>query len=163
MIVAWRLAREPHATQQAAFSGEGARRFGGRWNSPGVAVTYLSDSLALAALESLVHADRGALARPYLAFRVELEERDVLRLLDDDLPADWRSRPVSSGARALGDGWARRAASLALSVPSALVTQERNLVLNPAHPRAAALRVAEAVPFAFDPRFAAAPRSGAPS
>ncbi len=157
MTVAWRLARAPHATRHAAFSGEGARRYGGRWNSPGVAVVYLSSSLSLAALESLAHADRHRFERTYAAFRLQLEDEDVLRLEPSALPRSWQARPTSAEARALGDGWVRDGASLALSVPSVIVPVERNLLLNPAHPHAERIVVDAPIAFRFDARLATAP------
>ncbi len=53
MVVAWRIVKRKHAKK--AFTGEGARQFGGRWNSPGVAIVYTAESQSLAALEILVH------------------------------------------------------------------------------------------------------------
>lgn len=154
MITAWRLVSVKHASRAAAFSGEGARLFGGRWNSPGTAVVYTSDSLALAALESLAHADQRGFERRYVAYRLRLPERSVLRLDEDGVPADWRNRPVSMGARRTGDRWVREARSPALSVPSVLVPLERNLVLNPAHPDFGTIEIAEPLEFLFDARLA---------
>lgn len=136
----------------AAFSGEGARRYGGRWNAPGRPVVYVSEHLSLAALETLAHADRRRFERSYVAFEVHVPEDLVLELRDEDLPADWRARPVSAGARAVGDAWLAQRASVALRVPSVLVPQERNLLLDPAHPRFADVRVGPAQAFRFDDR-----------
>ncbi|MEX2535086.1 MAG: RES family NAD+ phosphorylase [Trueperaceae bacterium] len=154
MIDAWRLVSARHATLGDAFSGDGARLFGGRWNSPGVAVIYVSGSLALAALETLAHADRRRFERRYVAYRLTFPERQVLTLAEGDVPDDWRDRPVSVGARRVGDGWVREAASAALSVPSVLVPLERNLVLNPAHPDFKAVEIEQPLEFVFDARLA---------
>lgn len=152
MTIAWRLVRAERGNADAAFSGEGARLYGGRWNSPGVGLVYLSATLSLAALETLVHADRHAFARAYLAYRLELPEDAVLTLPQSEVPDDWRTRPVSAGARALGDGWLREGASLALWVPSAVVPLERNLLLNPGHPRWGEASISGPMPFRFDAR-----------
>lgn len=88
VLAAWRLVRPKHGNRADAFSGEGSRLFGGRWNSPGVRVTYVSSSLSLAALEMLVHADRRRFARDYVAFRLRIPEGQVLELRDEDLPED---------------------------------------------------------------------------
>ena len=122
-------------TKAQAFSGEGARLFGGRWNSAGGAVVYTSSSLSLAALETLVHADRDRFKRDYLAFTLEIPEALLTVLQEADLPADWRSRPVSTGARRLGDAWLTGGTAV-LAVPSVVVPLETNYLLNPLHPDA---------------------------
>ena len=149
---AWRLVRPPYGDAAAAFSGEGARRFGGRWNAPGRPVVYASLHLSLAALETLAHADRRRFERDYVAFAVRVPHDLILELRDEDLPADWRARPVSAGARAIGDAWLAQRASAALSVPSVLVPQERNLLLDPAHPRFGEVAIGPPQAFRFDER-----------
>jgi RES domain-containing protein len=151
-VSAWRLVTIEHGSAAEAFSGEGARLFGGRWNSPGFGVIYASDSVALAALETLVHADRRRFERRYLAYRLRLPQKLVLTLAQTEVPKDWRERPVSLGARRIGDGWVSEGASVALSVPSVLVPLERNLIVNPAHPDFRAVEIAEPQEFAFDSR-----------
>ncbi len=151
-MIGWRLTRAPHTARSAAFSGEGARLFGGRWNSPGVAAVYTSATLSLAALETLVHADRRRFDRDYVAFEFEVDEEDILAVAEEELPVTWRARPLSLEARALGNTWLQSMASAALSVPSVVVPLERNVLLNPAHPRFTAVRVSEPIPFRFDDR-----------
>lgn len=153
-LSAWRLVPPRHGARQGAFSGEGARLFGGRWNTPGTALVYTSSSLSLAALETLVHADRGRFERDYVTFKLELPEALVLMLSDRDLPDDWRARPSSEGAQRIGNAWAAAQASVALSVPSVIVPSERNYLLNPLHPRFAELVIEPPAPFRFDERLA---------
>lgn len=155
MTIAWRLVRPDHGTRDSAFSGEGARLYGGRWNSPGRRVVYLSATLSLAALETLVHADRRAFQRDYVAFRVELPDTALLWLPPTEVPAGWRARPVSPEARLVGDAWLREGASLALWVPSAVVPLEHNLLLDPEHARWSEAHVSDAMPFRFDDRLEA--------
>ena len=152
MTTAWRLVRPERGGRGAAFSGEGARLYGGRWNSPGQAVVYASATLSLAALETLVHADRRAFERDYLAFRLTLPDDAVLRLPQNEVPPGWRARPVSPGARAVGDAWLRDGVSLGLWVPSVVVPPEHNLLLAPGHPRWPELTVSGPLPFRFDAR-----------
>ena len=153
-LSAWRLVPPRHGSRQGAFSGEGARRFGGRWNTPGTALVYTSSSLSLAALETLVHADRGRFERDYVTFKLALPEALVLELSERDLPGDWRARPASEGARRIGDAWAEARASVALSVPSVVVPAERNYLLNPLHPQFTELVIDPPAPFRFDDRLA---------
>lgn len=151
-LLAWRLVRPAFADPAAAFSGEGARRFGGRWNAPGRPLVYASFHLSLAALETLAHADRSRFERDYVAFAIRVPHDLILELRDEDLPADWRARPLSAGARAVGDAWLAQRASAALSVPSVLVPQERNLLLDPSHPRFGEARIDPPRRFRFDER-----------
>ncbi len=152
MLLAWRLVRPAHAEPGAAFSGEGSRRYGGRWNAPGRPIVYASLHLSLAALETLAHADRRRFERDYVTFEVRVPHDLILELRDEDLPDDWRARPVSTGARAVGDAWLAQRASVALTVPSVLVPQERNLLLDPAHPRFGEVGIGAPRRFRFDDR-----------
>lgn len=151
-VHAWRLVRPRFGTREAAFSGEGARRYGGRWTSPGRAVVYASATLSLAALETLAHAERGRFDRDWVTFSVAVPALRVLELRSEDLPPGWRDRPSSAGARAVGDAWLAQGASVALLVPSVLVPQERNVLLNPDHPTFGAVEIGPATPFRFDAR-----------
>ena len=150
MVTAWRLVRPALADPDEAFSGEGARRFGGRWNRAGRSVVYTSEHLSLAALETLAHAERSRFERTYVAFRVEVPVELVLELRPEDLPHDWRARPVSAGAREAGDAWLAQRASVALRVRSVLVPQEHNLLLDPEHPRFGEVRIGDGEAFRFD-------------
>jgi RES domain-containing protein len=152
VIVAWRICQRTHARRP--LDGEGPFRFGGRWNSPGTRVVYLSSSRALAALDILVHVEDGhdLLAARYVAIPVSFSERLVER--PSRLPAHWSDDPPPRTAARLGDGWAIERRSALLGVPSAVVPGEDNYLLNPLHPDAARVSVGRAVSFAFDPRLA---------
>jgi RES domain-containing protein len=147
----WRLTAVRHA--QRAYTGEGARLYGGRWNHPGVPLVYTSLTLSLAALELFVHLD-GDIAPDHLAARAaELPGDLAIPVLEiADLPGNWRTYPAPERLKDLGTAWARSGASLALSVPSAVVPRERNVLLSPAHPDFARLRVLPPEGFSFDPR-----------
>ncbi|MDF1523938.1 MAG: RES family NAD+ phosphorylase, partial [Trueperaceae bacterium] len=81
-VRAWRLVRPAFGDTLAAFSGEGARRYGGRWNSVGRVVVYTSEHLSLAALETLAHADRKRFARDLVAFEVHVPS-DLIAVVDE--------------------------------------------------------------------------------
>ena len=151
-LTAWRLVTPKYSAQTDAFSGEGARLFGGRWNSAGFRMVYTSETLSLAALETLAHADRKRFERDYVSFKLHIPEHLTLELRGENLPEDWRARPSSEGARRTGDAWLTAQASVALSVPSVIVPAERNLLLNPTHPQFAELTFEDARPFRFDVR-----------
>ena len=138
-VVAWRLVKAEWAA--SAFSGEGARLGGGRWNSPGVPVVYLAGTLELAELEVLVNLTTDQLLGSYVAFRVTVPANLIETLPYDALPADWRRDPAPRSARAVGDEWARSGRSAVLRVPSAVVPSSANYLVNPAHPAAGRLGV----------------------
>ena len=149
-LSAWRVVSARHAA--TALDGEGARLFGGRWNSRGTAVVYLSEHQSLAALEILVHV-RPLLPRTrYVALRLEFGEELVERLPGAALPEDWQQSPAGPSTRDLGDAWVRAARSPLLAVPSVLLPAETNYVLNPAHPDFGRINVGPPRDFTFDPR-----------
>ncbi len=147
---AFRLVKHKHAAQ--SFDGEGARLFGGRWNRPGVAVVYASESLSLAALELLVHLEWGALLRHYVVCRLEFPESAVEEFSVRRLPADWRRSPAPPAVQEIGTHWARARRSAVLRVPSAVIPLESNFLLNPEHPAFPRFARTSPEPFDFDPR-----------
>ena len=150
----WRLCRAPYAAE--AFSGEGARRFGGRWNSRGVPMVYASTSLALAAIELFVHLEPGQAPDDLVYLSATLPEGEPARTLEQaDLPPAWWADDAAPGAanpRDLGDAWMRSGSSLAMLVPSVPVRAEWNVLVNPLHPRIGELQIDAAQPFLFDAR-----------
>lgn len=145
------MTRAPFAT--TPFDGAGAAHAGARWNSRGVHVAYAASSRALAMLELLVHVQRENAPTDYVFIEAELPD-DVIEILDvARLPKDWRAEPPPAALRAIGDRWIREQRSLVLRVPSALVPEERNVLINPTHPRVAQLRIVGKPPAAvLDPR-----------
>lgn len=147
----WRIVARRHARH--AFEGEGARRYGGRWNHPGTAAVYASSTLSLAVLEVFVHVDPDTAPPDLVAVRAELPAGvEIDRLEAAELSPGWRGYPAPDSLQDLGTAWLRRGEAAALAVPSAVVPQERNLLLDPAHPDFSSLRRGEPIPFAFDPR-----------
>lgn len=145
----WRLARKPYL----ALDGEGARLAGGRWNSEGVAVVYTSETLSLAALEYLAHLDPDDAPDDLTAVAVAIPATTGIdEVRPEDLPAHWNTVFDHPRCVAIGDAWATGGGSLGLRVPSALVPEERNVLLNPAHPDARRVRVAGTRRFVFDRR-----------
>jgi len=150
-VIAWRLATTRDRAK--AFAGEGARRFGGRWNPVGVPMVYAATTVSLAALEVLGHVDPEE-ARRYWLFGVTVPDGSVERLEPAAAPRGWSSaRPRAATAR-VGGAWATALRSLALLVPSVHVPggEEMNVLLNPRHPLFGELELGEPRPYAFDPR-----------
>ena len=145
----WRLCRAVHAAQ--AFSGEGARRYGGRWNSWGVPMVYCSSSLALAAVELFVHLEPAQAPSDLMAITAMLPGSEPARTIKPgELPLDWWTD--AEATRALGDKWIRAGSSLALRAPSVPIRWEWSILVNPLHPRMSELRINPPRPFTFDAR-----------
>lgn len=148
-MLLWRLTRAPFR----ALDGEGARIAGGRWNSEGRPVVYASGTLALAALEYLVHVDPADVPDDLLAMGIEVPDRaPSMSVRPEDLPQDWNRTPDHEACHAIGDAWADAGKTLLLRVPSAIVPEEDNVLVNPRHAGASTLRVARERAFRFDPR-----------
>ena len=149
MINVWRLASKRYPP----LSGEGARLAGGRWNSSGRALVYASESLALCLAECLVHVT-GPLPADYFAVKIAVPDDAFEHLELRSLKRGWQHDLQYT--RALGDRWISEKRSLALGVPSIVLPESTNVLLNPTHPRAAELRVVVRQRFKFDPRLRAA-------
>jgi len=152
MITAWRIVKRKHVRR--AFSGEGARLYGGRWNSPGVAVVYAAGSQSLAALEMIVHLDSSELLQNYVVFEVGIDESLVVKIGWSQLPRNWRSDPPPRKVQEIGDTWVRAGMSAVLQVPSATLPSEFNFLLNPYHPDFPRLVIGKPSPFRLDARLA---------
>lgn len=142
-MIAYRLCKAVHS----ALDGEGARLWGGRWNSAGRPMVYAAASPSLAVLEVLVHLDLPAELLP-----------DDLRLLTIEIPDDVAMHtlaPSPTGdddCRAAGDAFLEAVNALALMVESVIVPQERNVLLNARHADMARVKVQHSEPFRLDPR-----------
>jgi RES domain-containing protein len=153
MMLAYRLVKERWAG--SALDGSGAKTFGGRWNSAGTPMIDASASIALAALELLVHLRRGKVLGSYRLFTLSIPDASLRRLDASDLPLDWRADPLPASTARLGDGWAASGRSIGLLVPSVIIPREHNLLISPAHPEFAAIAGNTASePFGYDPRLA---------
>lgn len=149
-LTAWRLVQAKQA--EGAFSGEGARRYGGRWNHAGTPMVYTAGSISLAALEVLAHLEAYQVLNTYVCIPVEFDEA-LYRTIDlSRVPDDWAADPAPSSTRDLGTDWIRSSGSAVLAVPSVLIPLERNYLINPLHPDFGKLRIGSPQPFRFDPR-----------
>jgi RES domain-containing protein len=150
MPTAWRIVKTRFAAQ--AFDGEGARLYGGRWNSVGVRMVYTAGSVSLAVLEILVNLENTYVLPAYSLCAVNFDDDLVTTLDRSRLPANWRDSPSPPELLAIGDAWIASGSSAVLEVPSAVVESESNYLINPAHPDFAALVIEPPQPFTFDPR-----------
>ncbi len=145
-ITAWRITQARYVEARAtggAMSGEGARRYGGRWNNRGTAVAYTAGTRSLALLEILVHTESTHLLGRYVLIPVTFDAHLVETLEADTLPDDWRSHPAPASTQTLGDAWAREQRTAVLRVPSVILPAEPNYLINPLHGDFGALAIGE--------------------
>jgi RES domain-containing protein len=149
IIRAWRLLKAKYA--KGAFSGEGAFKYGGRWNSVGTRVVYTAESIALATLEILAGGAPISLLDDFIKIPVEFDDSSVHSLVG--LPHGWNNYPPGGKTREIGDTWVKESTSVVLKVPSAVVREEFIYIINPLHPNAAKrLKIGNAEKYHVDKR-----------
>ena len=150
MVTAWRIVKRKRIKN--AFSRDGARLYGGRWNNPGAPLIYTATSRSLATLEILVHLEAPELLEKFVMIGVGVEDSLILDLDESRLPKNWKTDPAPPSVRAMGDEWAAARTSAALRVPSAVVPSEYNLLLNPMHRDFSRIKIADTSTFKFESR-----------
>jgi RES domain-containing protein len=146
-MLVYRLVRRPYAQQ---LDGRGAALFGGRWNSVGLPVVYTAQHRSLAVLEYRVN---NPLPTPDLMMAsLELPDHSLREVLFGDLPENWTSYSFESPCAYLGDQWLKSQETLVLQVPSVVVPEEHNILINPLHPLMNQVRVLDSLPFMIDAR-----------
>ncbi|MDR9365905.1 MAG: RES family NAD+ phosphorylase [Balneolaceae bacterium] len=140
-IRVWWICRREY--KDSAFSGEGAKLYGGRFNSEGLAAVYTSGSLSLSLLEMLVQVNDRSYLRHCLVFQTDVPESLVDSSLMTDLPDRWNQIPYGHASQNFGDDWLSSSEGLALKIPSVVVPIEHNYVLNPNHPDFRNLQIEE--------------------
>jgi RES domain-containing protein len=135
-----------------AFTGEGPWRFGGRWNSPGVRVVYVSEHQSTAAFEVFANRMPFILEEKYKAFYLEWPASLTEIFPPRKLPSHWRISPPPAETMEIGDLWIQETRSAALALPSAISPADINFLLNPDHPDFKRIRIHSPIDFDFDPR-----------
>lgn len=149
----WRVTKERYALDRI---GTGASRTGGRWNSVNVPVIYAGMSIAIASYERLVHAEE-LLAKDLVLVKIEIPDGLPLRYVaNDDLPINWDALPSSASAQTFGNTFVNEGQYLAIVVPSVVIPEERNIIINPNHPEWAKCTMNIVRPFLYDARLAKA-------
>lgn len=146
----YRIALAKHARD---LSGKGARLTGGRWNAKDTAVIYTSESRSLAAMEYLVHVSLADIPPGIKIASIGIPETIIPKQLDpDDLPKEWRKSPAPFSLGDIGTRWVSSMESLLLRVPSAVISHEFNILINPAHPEMKSVKIVEVESFIYDER-----------
>jgi RES domain-containing protein len=145
----WRISQRKFALDKSC---AGAAQFGGRWNPIGAPALYCGSSIALCSLEKFVHIGSAPLP-PLVLVAIDIPDDSMLdKPAIGDLPAGWVTMPTSAAAQKFGGTWLAEGRKLGLVVPSAIVPEETNVVLNPQHPDYADVRLSIVRPFSFDDR-----------
>lgn len=150
MIVVYRIARSKFAKD---LSGEGARLAGGRWNHKGTPVIYAAESRSLAALEALVHMSQAEFLIKRKVVTIEIPKSIIPKTIKtSDLPEAWRRYPPFFKLADIGTEWAVEKKDLLLRVPSAVVPEEFNILINPLHPDIKLVKISQVEDFVYDNR-----------
>lgn len=133
--------------------GTGARLYGGRWNSAGHPMVYTAGSRALAALEVLVHIPLKNIIQDFCIASIHIPDSIPIKVLTkEDLPKGWQSLAPAPFLQEIGDEWAEAGKYAVLRVPSVIIAEEHNYLINPLHPDAAQVIINNTQPFVFDQR-----------
>ena len=149
-MIVFRLSKSKFAND---LSGKGAEKSGGRWNSKGTAIVYTSESRALCTTEIAVHTPLGNLPLDYKIISIEIPD-DILiqELTTADLPDDWKSIPHVHATQEIGDRFVAEGIFPVLKVPSVVVQDEFNYLINPTHADSRKIVIKAIDPFNFDER-----------
>jgi RES domain-containing protein len=152
-VRAWRIATDTPDYVAEDLTGAGAKNSGGRWNRKGNAMLYCASTVSLAVLETFVHLNAGGL--PLNRYLVELDIPASVwhraRRLETP-PVGWDAIPTGQASLDAGDAWLKSVASAVLLVPSVIVAEECNVLVNPAHPDARQIRAGKLRKWTYDPR-----------
>lgn len=151
----WRIATDTLLYEAHDLSGKGAEKTGGRWNPVGAPLVYTSQTRALACLETIVHLNSGGL--PLNRYLVEISVPEALfakatTLEAASLPVGWDAEPPGKVSTDAGLGWLKVKSSALLFVPSVIVPEEQNVLINPLHPDAASITAKKVRKWTYDPR-----------
>lgn len=148
-MYAWRIAKRAYALDR---QGTGARLAGGRWNSPGIAAIYAGMTPEIAAMEKLVHTSEKIPMDLVLVKMSMPDDANYITVKIDELPAGWDAIPGSVSALIFGDAFLITNTHLGLIVPSAVMPEARNIVINPNHSKFSQISMEIIRPFTFDSR-----------
>lgn len=151
-MLVWRVTRKAHAGKP--LTGEGARRFGGRWNHVGSSVVYTSGTLSLAVLEYLVNLPMNDLPNDLVSVQVQVPDGlPRAEISTNFLPDNWRTFPAIEELKDIGTAWVSGGNTAILEVLSVVIPSELNYLINPAHPEIRQVEILSVEPFALDARF----------
>jgi RES domain-containing protein len=154
-VSVWRIAQDTKDYEADDLTGKGAETTGGRWNDKGTPLLYTSSNRALACLETIVHLNAGGL--PLNRYLIEVlipdEVWSATQIITEKMaPVGWDAEPESKTSSDYGNKWVKDNATLLLSVPSVIVPDEANILINPRHPDMAKVTARKVRKWLYDPR-----------
>jgi RES domain-containing protein len=149
LITVWRIVKKTYA--KIVLTGEGAALYPGRWNLYGVPMVYACSTPSLAVLEVRVHTGPEGEGIPYVLGQIEIP-KDSVSILNTPLPSEWRLNPPPLSTQKIGSKWAQNGRSAVLQVPSVIVPEDSNLLINPFHKDFKKIRITGTQDYFLDPR-----------
>lgn len=156
----WRIALDTPSFKSDDLGGEGAKKSGGRWNKKGTPVVYTSESIALACLETLVHLNAQGLPLTRYLVRIDIPTKvwDLAKRLNAKTAGiTWDALPAGTASIERGQRWLQSNASALLLVPSVVIPQASNVLINPLHPDVKLIKAKKIEKFSYDPRLVSLP------
>jgi RES domain-containing protein len=149
-MIVFRLTQAEYASK---LDGEGARKFGGRWNSKGKSLLYTGETRALCSTEVAVHSPLGMVPQNYVMVSIQIPKSAIIEILNpQSLPLSWNQYPPLPITQFIGDEFVEKGDNLVLKVPSATIDGEHNFLLNPLHYQMSIITIIDIKPFNLDSR-----------
>lgn len=148
-MLVYRIGKTKYAKD---LSGEGAKINGGRWNHKSIPCIYTSESRALSLLEYTVNVNIDEIPRALSITTLEIPDEDILIISEDSLPGNWKQIPIPSSTKDFGTRFLNAKTKLAIKIPSSVMPDEFNYILNPLHPNSKNIKVLEIQDLAYDVR-----------
>lgn len=149
-MMVYRLCRKAYAND---LSGRGAELNGGRWNGKGTAMIYTSVARALCMVEIMVHIPAGIIPKDFYLVSISIpDDIDISAIGPKDLPENWDRHPIAASIQKIGNDFISAQKALVLKVPSAIVKDEWNYLINALHQDFKAVKIIATEPFSFDTR-----------
>jgi len=139
-MLVYRISKTKYATD---LSGEGAKLYGGRWNNKLTPCIYTSESRALALLEYTVNININDIPRALSIITLDIPDADIYELNQSQLPGDWKDVPAPSSTKDIGSNLLNESKNAVIKIPSAIITNEFNYILNPKHPHNKNFKITE--------------------
>ena len=148
-LTVWRISHKKYTN--IALIGEGYNCGRGRWNSKGTALIYTSATLSLATLETLVYMEIENFSNIFVSISIKIPDSFYIQQVDESLlPHNWRDTPPTEALASIGDKWFTSQTTVVLKVPSAIIPQEYNYLINPLHPDFEKTSITPPQPFILD-------------
>ena len=148
-MLVYRISKTKYATD---LSGEGAKLYGGRWNNKLIPCIYTSESRALALLEYTVNINIDDIPRALSIITLDIPDGAIYELSQSQLPGDWKDVPAPSSTRDLGSNLLNEAKNAVIKIPSAIISNDFNYILNPKHPDSKNFKIRDIKDFVYDIR-----------